>query len=268
MKTRISTLLVAAGSLFAQTPSRAERGRQIVDEAIKALGGRAFLEVKDRTETGRVYSFYREQLRGLSVARIYTRYLTPPAPPARAEGMLVRERQSFGKKEEEYAVLFDEFKGWQITFRGARPLPAETLERYQDSTRRNFFYIVRERLGEGGLTMEYQGAEVIENTPVSVVEINDAANNSVLVHFHQSTKLPVRQIFHRRDAQRVRHEEMTVFSKYRDVGGGVMWPYSITRFRDGEKIFEIFSESVVINQDLDDQLFTLPASMKILPPQK
>lgn len=266
---RWTAVLAAVASVaMAQTPSRMERGKQIVDEAIQALGGRAFLEVKDRTETGRVYSFYREQLRGLSVARIYTRYLTPPAPPARATGMLVRERQSFGKKDEEYAVLFDEEKAWQITFRGARPLPAETLARYRDSTRRNFFYILRERLGEGGLTMEYKSSEVVDNTPVAVVEINDADNNAVTVHFHQSTKLPVRQIFYRRDEQRVKHEEVTLFAKFRDVGGGVMWPFAITRMRDGEKIFEIFSESVAINKDLDDQLFTLSGSMKILPPPK
>ena len=50
----------------------------------------------------------------------------------------------------------------------------------------------------------------------------------------------------------------------RDVGGGVMWPFTIQRERNGEKIFEIFSESVKINQDLKDNMFTLPANMKII----
>ena len=47
-----------------------------------------------------------------------------------------------------------------------------------------------------------------------------------------------------------------------------MWPYDIQRQRDGEKIFEIFSESVTINQGLKDDLFTLPANLKILKPMK
>jgi hypothetical protein len=40
------------------------------------------------------------------------------------------------------------------------------------------------------------------------------------------------------------------------------------RDRNGEKIYEIFSESVEINKNLKDDLFTLPASMKLLPKAK
>ena len=73
----------------------------------------------------------------------------------------------------------------------------------------------------------------------------------------------------RRDPQtRQQIEEVSVFTKYRDVGGGVMWPYDISRERNGEKIFEIFSESVTINKGLTDNLFTLPVNMKVLGPKK
>jgi hypothetical protein len=100
---------------------------------------------------------------------------------------------------------------------------------------------------------------------VEIVEIFDSENRSVTVYFSQSTKLPLRQFYYRRDPRtRERVEEVTVYSKYRDVGGGVMWPFAIRRERDGEKIYEIYSDSVVINQNLKDDLFTLPANMKIL----
>ena len=55
-----------------------------------------------------------------------------------------------------------------------------------------------------------------------------------------------------------------MFTKFRDVGGGVMWPFVMQRVRDGEKIFEIYSETVTINQGLTDNIFTLPSDMKIL----
>jgi hypothetical protein len=76
-------------------------------------------------------------------------------------------------------------------------------------------------------------------------------------------------VFYRRDPKtRQRFEEVTAFSKYRDVGGGVQWPLTIQRERDGEKIFEIFSETVAINQDLDESVFSLPVNMKVLPPAR
>ena len=124
------------------------------------------------------------------------------------------------------------------------------------------------RLREPGLTFESKGADVIENRPVEIVEINDADNRTVTVYFSQSTKLPVRQYFRRRNEElKDWDEEVTLFTKYRDVGG-VKWPYDIHRERNGEKVYEIFSDSVEINKDLTDDLFTLPASLKILPKAK
>ena len=55
------------------------RGKRVIDDALVALGGEKFLTVKDRVETGRAYSFYRDQLRGLANATRYTRYLDKAA---------------------------------------------------------------------------------------------------------------------------------------------------------------------------------------------
>jgi len=253
-------------TLFAALPllaAQQDRGKQIIDEALAAMGGDKFLAMEDRVESGRAYSFYRDRLSGLSRATIYSRYLTRPEPP-QAGFFGVRERQAFGK-DEDSAVLFNELGGWQITFRGARPVADEMLARYRDSTLHNVFYILRMRLGEPGLVFDARGSDIVENQPVRIVDITDADNRTVTVYFNLSTKLPVRQVYYRRDPKsRERFEEITYFSKYRDVGGGVMWPFAIERERDGEKIFQMFSDSVQINRNLTDNIFTLPADMKIL----
>lgn len=268
MKTPLTALLSAAcllTPLMATAPAETsqERGKRVVNEALAAMGGEKYLQMRDRVETGRAYSFYREELSGLSIAKIYTRYLIRPEPPV-PDFLGVREREAFGK-DESSAVLFTDGNGYEITFRGARPLPDDMLDRFKDSTLRSIFYILRQRLGEPGLIMESRGADIIDNQPVEIVDITDAANRVVTVYFNQSTKLPLRQEFDRRDPKtREKNEEVTIFSKYRDVGDGVMWPFSIRRERNGEKIYEIYSDSVVINQDLTDNLFTLPGDMKIL----
>src|SRR6267378_2335751 len=95
-----------------------ERGKRVVDAALAALGGQNFLAMRDRVETGRAYSFYREELSGLSIATFYTRYLTRPEPPVPAF-FGIRERESFGKKQDN-SVLFTENDAFEITFRGAR----------------------------------------------------------------------------------------------------------------------------------------------------
>lgn len=247
-----------AGVLCAETAT--ERGRAVVEKSLAALGGANYMAMENRTEHGRLYSFYREQLNGLATARVYTKYEKP------GEGNLhIRERQSFGKKDEDYAYLFTGKEGVQVSFRGVRPLPAGQYERYVDTMQRSIFYILRYRMDELGMIFEFKETAVFDNNPVEVVDITDGENRTTTVYFHRTTHLPVRQVFFRRDPEfKRRIEETTVYNKYRDVGG-VMWPWSIVRFRDGNKIFEMYSESVTINNaKLDDKLFTPPMGAKRL----
>jgi hypothetical protein len=264
----LSLLLV----LSAAGQSREARGRELVNTAVEKLGGARFLGMKDKTEIGRVYSFYREQLSGLAKAIIYTRYLTTPDPPRTGE-IYVRERTSYGgsvddRKKEDYAVMFDENSGYQITYRGARPIADDILTRYRDTVRRNIFYILRHRLKEPGLIIEHLGSDVDDNQPVERVRFTDSENESVEVLFSKATSLPVKQIFYRRDPKtRERNEEVTRFDKYRE-SAGVMWPHVIMRERNGERIFQLFSELVEINTGLTDELFALPGDIKMLPPAR
>jgi hypothetical protein len=242
------------------------RGRQIVDEAIAAMGGPAFLNMRDRVESGRGYSFYRERLSGLSRATIYTRYLTRPEPPP--EGYIgQRERQAFGKKEDVY-IVFNEMGGHEITFRGAKPLPPDSMERWQESLLHNILHTLRARVGEPGLVFEFVRTDIHDNAAVNVVDVVDAGGRVTTVFFEQLSKLPVRQSWFRRDPRsRRRIEEITVYAKFRDVGGGVQWPFVVRRERAGEKIFEMFADDVKVNQGLTDELFTLPGNIKIVEPE-
>ena len=178
MKTIQSVLLTlsfAACALAAETAH--ERGKRVVNEALQAVGGKAYLAMEDRVETGRAYSFFRQELEGLSIAKIYTRYLTPvPKKPS------VRERQNFGK-DEYNGVLFNQDGAWEITFRGARLLEPKRIENWRDGTLRNVFYILRQRLDEPGMDFYSRGSDLYENLPVEIVDITDGDGLTVTVYF-------------------------------------------------------------------------------------
>jgi hypothetical protein len=255
--------LAAALLLRAETPE--QRGKRVVNESLQALGGDRYLSMENRVESGRVYSFYRESLTGLSIARIYTRYDSGVADTA--HNLAQHERDNYDKKED-YGTLFTDKEAWDVTYRGARPLPADRFKRYQETTLRDVFYIFRVRLREAGWVLESKGSDVIENRPVEIVDLTDADNRTTTVYFDQITKLPVRQVFFRRDpVTKDKTEEVTHFTKYRDTGG-VQWPFAIERDRNGEKIYEIFSNSVEVNDKrVADDLFVLPSTIKLLKPE-
>jgi hypothetical protein len=247
--------LFLAAIAAAQSPAE-QRGKKIIGDAIQALGGDNFLKMEDRIERGRAYSFYRDNISGRDVATIYTRYITVPAGQS---GTFVgqRERQAFGK-DEDYSVLFTEKGGWEITWRGTKELPKDRVDRYRETTLRNIFYILRQRLHEPGLIFESRGSDVFDNQPVDIVDVTDSQDRVVTVYFHQSTKLPVRQSYKRFNPEtKEQDEEVTLFSRYREVNG-IQWPLQIHRERNGEKVYEIFSETVQFNRDLADDIFSLP----------
>ena len=250
---RLMLLCLLATAAFAQDAQ--VRGKQLIDEAVAALGGEKFLNMQNRIETGRAYSFFQNNLTGLSPARFYTRYV--PVDPAKAGEVLAQqEHQALGKNEGYYNVLREE-GGWEVTYRGPKPLEDEQVMRHRDSTMHNVFYILRTRLKEPGLVFESRGSYVIENTPMNIVDIIDSKNRVVTVYLHPTTHLPLRQKWAWRDAERERNEELTRFSRYRDVAG-VQWPYQVTRERNGRKSFEMFDDEVVINQQIDEARFAKP----------
>ena len=250
MKATMLVLLLATAS--AQDVQ--VRGKQIIDETLKALGGEKFLSVTNRIEEGRAYSFYNEELSGLSVAKFYTRYV-PVAKPGLE--LAQQERQAFGKDEYYFVVLREE-GAWEVTFRGPKPLEKDQIDRHHNSVMHNIFYILRNRLKEPGLVFESRGTDVIDNMAMNVVDVIDSENRVVTVYVHAATKLPMRQDWVWRDpVTRERNVEVTRFSRYREVAG-TQWPFQMHRERNGQKTYEMFAETVTINQKLDDAIFAIP----------
>src|SRR5438270_12445854 len=77
---------------WCQTAADTISGRGLLDQAVAALGGDAFLNVKTEKLQGRVYSFRRDRLTGLAVVVEYIKY-----PDKR--------RDEYGKKKEDIEII-------------------------------------------------------------------------------------------------------------------------------------------------------------------
>ena len=222
----IALALACALTLSAETAQ--ERGKRVVDDCVQALGGDTYLHMENRVEAGRAYSFYRERLSGLSIATIYTRYDSDVTDTAHE--LAQHERENFDKKQD-YGVLFADEEAWDITYRGARPLPKDTFARYKDTTLHDIFYILRVRLHEPGMIFECRRRRRAWRTVRSRSSISQtptiARSQSTSI---RSRKLPVRQVFYRRDpVTKDKNEEVTLFTKYREC----RWDPMAVRHRAG-----------------------------------
>ena len=114
----------------------------------------------------------------------------PMKEDAGPEWLPVSRREVFTEKGD-YFNLYRNGEGFEVTFRGARPLPTERISRYREAARRDIFYFLRYRLDEPGMYFYYRGAEIIDNVPTEVVEITDNNADAVTFFLRRSDRLPV-----------------------------------------------------------------------------
>ncbi len=216
--------------------------------------------MRNRVARGRIYTFFHDNLSGLDLTTTYVEY--PAARPG--TGLGIRERELLGKKQE-YSYLFLPDQGWDLGWRGARPIDDESWGRYVRSTENDVLYILKVRHGEPGLQFDYSGSEVMLSAHVEVVDITDSQDRTVRVYFDHNTFLPIRETFEWQDPQtRERNDEEIDYDKWRDAGDGIMWPYTVERQRNGYKTYQMFATQVQVNQPVPPSTFDLPAGAKIL----
>ncbi len=225
----------------AQAQEKSERARALFDQAIEALGDEAFLNLKSEKMEGRVYSFRRDQLTGLSTFVAYTRYPD-------------QQREEYGKNKETIMV-YSEGQGWEIDIHGAKPVPEEEMNTHLERESMSAFHILRYRLGEPGILLEYAGRDFLGAQAVDVVNFIDADNRVATFYLDRLTHLPARVVWVRRDQKtRERIEEEEFLSNY-FTGQGITAPRHMMRQRYGRRIFEAFVQKVYYNLPLPDSLF-------------
>lgn len=240
--------------------AEADKGKQVVEQAVQALGGDKFLNFHTRLMTGRVYSFFHDQLSGFDRARIYTEYLASLPP----DGLGVRERELLGKKQD-YSFLYLPTKGYEITFRGARLLEDDRWAKYRRTSENDIFYILKVRHNEPGFSYDYVGDQVLITRHVDVVDITDSKQQTVRVWFDYNSHFPIRQTFSWvNQLTKERDDEIANYDKFRDIGNGIYWPFTIDRSRNGYKIFQVFADSGEANVDPPPHTFDLPEGAKAL----
>ena len=254
----LTALFCGASLLNAQSPPN--KGKQLFDDAIAAMGGSSFLHMQSRVEAGRIYAFFHNELSGLDIANIYVEYF----PEKPVKGLAFRQREVLGKKHD-YSYLYYADQAWDITFRGARPIPDDSWDRYFRDTENDILYIMRVRHDEPGLIFDYIGSQVYLSTHVEILDITDAKDRTVRVYLDHNTKLPIRETFTWMDpVTKYKNDEEINYDKYRDAGNGIMWPFTIERQKNGYKTYQMFATKVEANQTLPAKIFDLPPGTKVL----
>jgi len=220
----------------------AARAKTILDQAIAALGGPAYLGLRDSDCTARFAGFERSgEVGGLGEVRVLRQ-------------LPDKNRTEYDKRGDIVTVYAADM-GWTLDRSGVEELTAEDIAAYQDQLKNDAHFILRYRLNEPGLVLRYGGSEVVDLKQVDWVEVSDREGRTVRIAMDRSTHLPFRFVVSARDAQGARTEAITVYSNYRPISG-IQTAFQVSRFRNGQQVSQIFYSACKYNANLPDDLFS------------
>jgi hypothetical protein len=220
----------------------ARKARAIIDQAIGALGGQNYLTIRDREQQGRTYSMHHGQQTSNGV--LFWSFSEFPD----------KERVEL-TKERDVAELYVGNKGYEVTYKGAHPVEEKDLTDYMRRRRYSLDIVLRSWVKDPSVVLLYEGAATAAQHPAQQVTLINAKDESVTLYFDTDTHLPVKKSFTWRDpVDRQKNLEEEVYENYRQVSG-VMAPYNVTRYFNGDMAGERFMFNVTINQGLNQAMF-------------
>jgi hypothetical protein len=245
----MASLVVAAPRVSAQDdevlmPEQSTaKAKGIIQQAIDAFGGQAYLNIHDITYTGRIGEFgHSGDLNGFET---FIDYEIPPS----------KDRQENLPKRNIIEV-YDGDKGWVLDRGGVSEAAVTDLARYQEDTKVDLYNLLRYRIHEPNMIFRYAGFDVVDLKEADWVELVDSENRTIRIAFARSTHLPIRKVVDTRDPNsQLRAEEIEYYSLYHPIEG-VETPFQITRERNGMKVYQVFFDTCHYNTNFSTSLFT------------
>ena len=219
-----------------------DKAKALIQQGIEALGGETWLTIRDQEQQGRTYGFHHGTPTGGG------------GPFWRFTEFPDKERVEF-TKERDIAQVFVGDKGYEITYTGPRPIEKKDLDDYLRRKQFSLERVLRTWFNDPGVVLLFEGNAIAAQHPALQVTLINTQNESVTLYFDIDSHLPIKKSFEWRDpADKQKNLEEEIYDNYKPVSG-IMAPYSVTRFFNGDMSNQRFLNSVTINQGLDATMF-------------
>ena len=240
-----------------------QRGRQLLDQMVIALGGPAWSNRKTASVLGRTATFFRSQPTGITTN--FAEYFQYPGLPGTSEGGTrpAAERIEFispkgiilpGTKRDVVQVWTAD-QGYELTYKGKTTLPKEQVDDYLRRRHHGIDALVTQWLTAPGVVVVYEGPGVTGRRAVDTVSVLSANNDAITVELDQTTHLPLARSFRWRNEQFKDYDQDREEYDAYQVYGGVQTPLTISRYRNGDLVNQRFFTKIEYNPALPATTF-------------
>jgi len=249
-------LLLAPAALRAQANStqaaedeaakNAKQARAALDAMVQALGGQAWLNMKNRYQEGHAAGFF-QGTPDPGTLQMYEYHVWPDHDRIEAT------------KHRDVVEFFIGREGWEITYRGKKAIPEDQMDDYLRRRDHSIETAVKSWLNDPRTILVYEGQHLASRHLAEQVTLISAQNEAVTILMDVQTHLPLRRVFQWRDpVYKDKNSDAEEYDDYHVVEG-FPTPFNITRYKNDEIIRQFYVDRVHYNQDLGADFWNVNA---------
>ena len=268
----MTAALLAPARMHAQNPDTIApeeseaRAKKIISQLIQALGGPAYLGMKERECDGRRAAIgHNGEIAGYVQFKDAWQF-----PDKNRTAYIAHARNTLlgyiiGVQDLDLShgglviTVFDGDRGWTMDRGGVSDMPEDSLAEFQAAVQRSPDNLLRLGLKNPDLAFRWGGLDTVDLREVDWVEISDREDRTYRLAVDRGTHLLVRSVMRVKDENtREEREDISVYTNYQ-VKNGVQIPMQVTRERDGRRTAQVFYDACQVNPALPTDYFTRDA---------
>ena len=240
-----------------QSPEQqAQRGRELLDQMVTALGGNAWLNRRDASVLGRTAAFFRGAPTGFVVNYSgFRRFATDDQTDAERIGFITDKSMILPGKKIDIVQIWVDKQGYEITYKGKTPLPADQVADYYRRQTHSIESVIHDWLKQPDVMVLYEGTTSVERRLADKITVLSANNDAVTIELDASSHLPLRRTFEWRNNTFQDHDEdQEEYDDYHTIQG-LPTALTLSRYHNGDLTSQRFITKITYNLGLSPQLF-------------
>jgi len=244
----------------------AAKAKQVLQQAITALGGQAYLDVRDSDCVGRISQFgtvgdaaENTEFRELRLLPDKNRMEYTTKSQHSFIQLILGAGDLYLTHGGALVTIFNGDQGWQLDKAGVSDDPEEMVKDFKEQLKSDMNNMLRARLKEPGVEASYAGPDLIDMKESEWIEFTDRDHRNLRLGIDKLTHLPLRWVITTRDPETRQFAEVsTKYTQYM-TQDGVKAPLSLEITRNDRRVSQTFLSSCKFNSGLDPELFTRAA---------
>jgi hypothetical protein len=225
----------------------ARQARAALDAMVQALGGQAWLNIKNQERHGQIGAFFHGNPDPGT-----TEYWDYHAWPDKDRIEVTKHR--------DVVQFYLGRTGTEVTYKGKAPLPQEQVDDWLRRRDHSIETAVKVWLKDPQTILVYEGQRLAERHLAEQVTLISAQNESITILMDVETHLPLRRTFEWRDpVYKDKNVDAEEYDNYHTIAG-LPTALRITRFKNDDMIRQYYIDHVNYNQELPADFWDVEAA--------